>query len=125
MDTYIAPNTSAGLLLRIGTLLHEVACMLRALAQRLDARRRAAVALDALTRMSERELRDIGISRSSIRAMVEGLWTRDWPLRVRPFYDDGSQPSRQDAQPAACMITRCIASRNPACPILIPPLRRA
>jgi len=53
----------------------------RALAARLAAwavqRRRAADDLDLLAGMSERELHDLGISRSSLQAIAAGAWTRD------------------------------------------------
>ncbi len=45
----------------------------------LDARERAAADRDLLARMSDRELKDIGIDRGSASAVAEGAWKRDYP----------------------------------------------
>ena len=56
---------------------------LRALTRRIDAwreaRRRAAEDRAALANMSDRELHDIGISRTSIEAVVQRSWAREYP----------------------------------------------
>ena len=55
---------------------------LRRSARRLDAwtlaRDKAAADRNALLAMSERELRDIGIDASQIRAVTNDHWVRDW-----------------------------------------------
>jgi len=83
MEMYVARHPSAALLAGIGRLLHDAADTLRAAAERLDAwlaaRKRAADDLDALAAMSERELRDIGVSRASIDAVANLEWMRDLP----------------------------------------------
>ena len=58
-----------------------VAAAWRALAGRLAGwparRKRAAHDLDLLAGMSERELSDLGLSRSSLRSIATGVWTRE------------------------------------------------
>ena len=53
---------------------------LRAIARRIDAwfeaRKRAAEDLELLAGMSDRDLRDIGIERASVNAVVDGTWMR-------------------------------------------------
>jgi uncharacterized protein YjiS (DUF1127 family) len=80
MTTYVARHPFAALLVRIGNSLHRGAAVLRTLGERLDAwlatRRRAVEDRDVLAGMSDRELRDIGVSRASIDPIAEGTWMR-------------------------------------------------
>jgi uncharacterized protein YjiS (DUF1127 family) len=83
MNTYAAQHPAIGLPARFAATLATGAAAWRSLAGRVAAwlaqRRRAADDLDALARMSERELHDIGISRGSLRAIAAGAWPRDRP----------------------------------------------
>jgi uncharacterized protein YjiS (DUF1127 family) len=51
----------------------------QALAARLEARARARRDLHDLTHMTERELRDIGVSLGDIPSAADPHWSRDWP----------------------------------------------
>jgi uncharacterized protein YjiS (DUF1127 family) len=81
MDTYTAQHPFAALLAWSGRVLHAAAVGLHAAAARVDAwiarRRRAEEDLDALSAMSERELRDIGIGRGNVDAIARMQWTRE------------------------------------------------
>lgn len=83
MTTYIARHPFAALLVGIGDTLHAGAVTLRMLGKRLDVwlatRKRAADDRDVLAGMSDRELRDIGISRASIDPIADGIWMREDP----------------------------------------------
>jgi len=66
------------------SLLVEGTTALRGFAQRVDAwlagRKRVAADRDALARMSDRELIDIGVNRASVRFVAEGGRLRDCPF---------------------------------------------
>ena len=83
-------------LLGLSHVLASIAAMLRRGAQRADAaieqRRRARLALEQLEAMGERELRDIGLTRGDIEAVVEGRLTRD------PFAPSGAATSTRSAR---------------------------
>lgn len=83
METSGIRHPSVDLLVRFGETLRESAAALHAFARHLDAwlavRKRAADDREVLTGMSERELRDIGISRASIHAIAANAWARDVP----------------------------------------------
>lgn len=72
-----------GTLSRLALTAIAAAQALYAAAEALDAwlarRRRASEDRDALASMSERELRDIGVSRGSTDEIAAGDWTRHWP----------------------------------------------
>jgi uncharacterized protein YjiS (DUF1127 family) len=63
--------------------LTEAMSSLREAAQRieawLEARSRISLDRDALARMSDRELLDIGLDRASVNVAAEGTWKRDYP----------------------------------------------
>jgi uncharacterized protein YjiS (DUF1127 family) len=63
-------------------LLDAIATALRALAAPIDAwlaqRRHSTRDYCELAGMSERELRDIGVSRANLRAIADEAWVRDW-----------------------------------------------
>jgi uncharacterized protein YjiS (DUF1127 family) len=65
------------------TALGEMLTSMMSLVERLDvflvAQRRAAQDREALASMSDRGLKDIGVSRASVDAVANGTWTRDWP----------------------------------------------
>jgi uncharacterized protein YjiS (DUF1127 family) len=77
MNSYTPRHYSATMLLQVGWLLHNAARALWNLAERLDARiaarQKAADDRRLLSEMSERELRDIGISRAELLA-IGGGW---------------------------------------------------
>ena len=83
MDTYAYRYSATAGLVRFANALAEGAAMMGVLARRLDGwlaqRRHAADDLDALARMSERELRDIGLSRGRIPGVAGGESARDVP----------------------------------------------
>jgi uncharacterized protein YjiS (DUF1127 family) len=83
MDAYIARTTPGKSLALLGHVMYESAVALRRLARRLDrflaARERAGRDLQDLTNMSDYELRDIGIVRASVHAVVDDGWGRDYP----------------------------------------------
>lgn len=79
MTTYAARYPLAVPLILIGNVLRRGAALLRALARGLAARQRIADDWDALAAMSERELRDIGISRASLEPIAQGDWLREYP----------------------------------------------
>ncbi|HKU86893.1 MAG TPA: DUF1127 domain-containing protein [Casimicrobiaceae bacterium] len=64
-------------------VVHDAWRALRALVRQLAAwhqrGRRVAADRDVLASMSDRELIDIGIPRSSVRAVAERAWLRDYP----------------------------------------------
>jgi len=68
---------------RIAVLAVAAAQVLYTLALRADAwlaaRKRAAEDRQALARMSDRDLMDIGVSRASVDAIAGGTWMRDPP----------------------------------------------
>jgi uncharacterized protein YjiS (DUF1127 family) len=65
-------------------LLTETLNALHRLAQRIDSwlgtRKRASQDLDALARMSDRELTDIGLDRASVNFVGSGGRVRDYPF---------------------------------------------
>ena len=81
MSTYVARNRFATPLFQLAALLHVAARGVRAMATRLNAwleRRRAAdTALLVLNTMSDRELRDIGLSRFDVQRVAWGGSLRD------------------------------------------------
>lgn len=79
MTTYAARYPFAVPLTLIGNVLRRGAALLHAAARGLAARRRIADDWDALAAMSERELRDIGISRASLAPIAQGDWMREYP----------------------------------------------
>jgi len=80
-DSHSIRHPLARALLGLSHVLTRIAAMLRRGAQRADAaieqRRRARLALEQLEAMGERDLRDIGLTRGDIAAVVEGRLTRD------------------------------------------------
>jgi len=82
MTTYIARHPLAAVLVGLGNVLHDGAAALRTLGQQVDGwllhRRRAAADRHELVRMSDRELRDIGVDRASIEPIVNGAWLREY-----------------------------------------------
>ena len=81
MSAYVARNPFATPLFQLAAVLHLAARRVRAMAMRLNAwletRRAAAAALLALNAMSERELRDIGLTRFDVRRVAWGGSVRD------------------------------------------------
>jgi uncharacterized protein YjiS (DUF1127 family) len=73
----------AGAMVQPSSNFKGIAKVLRRVALKIDgwleARARAAANRDALACMSDRELLDIGIDRSSITAVADGRWVRDCP----------------------------------------------
>ncbi len=61
----------------LGALWQSSAALLARLDALLGARRRAAQDRDALAVMSDRELADIGLPRSSVDYAATGAWKRD------------------------------------------------
>ena len=65
----------------LSAALPEASNALRRVAERfaiwLEARRRVAADRSTLARMSDRELLDLGLDRSSLNAVAEGAWRRD------------------------------------------------
>jgi uncharacterized protein YjiS (DUF1127 family) len=74
---------TAATLPRLPSPFNETWHALRSLARRVEAwreaRRRAAADREALAGMSDRELLDIGIPRSSVSAVADRMWLRDCP----------------------------------------------
>jgi uncharacterized protein YjiS (DUF1127 family) len=70
---------------QLAALLHDAAGELRALAMRTDAwlgeRRRKHDTWRILHAMTDRELRDIGLDRSQVRAVCAGRLVRDIDVR--------------------------------------------
>jgi uncharacterized protein YjiS (DUF1127 family) len=66
------------------SVLTEATSVLRGFAQRIDAwlaaRKRVSQDLDALAKMSDRELIDIGLDRASVNYIANGGRTRDYPF---------------------------------------------
>jgi uncharacterized protein YjiS (DUF1127 family) len=81
MSAYVARNRFATPLFQLAAVLHVAARGVRAMATRLNAwleRRRAAdTALLVLNTMSDRELRDIGLSRFDVQRVAWGGSVRD------------------------------------------------
>ena len=81
MSAYVARNRFAAPLFQLAAVLHVAARGVRAMATRLNAwleRRRAAhTALLLLNTMSDRELRDIGLTRHDVQNAAWGLSTLD------------------------------------------------
>ena len=81
MYTYETRYYSAAALFRIATIMRAAAARVRAAAKGLDAwlekRRLAAPAFREFATMSERQLRDIGLSRADVRRMAWGPSDRD------------------------------------------------
>lgn len=81
MSAYVARNRFATPLFQLAAVLHVAARDVRAMATRLNAwleRRRAAdAALLVLNTMSDRELRDIGLSRFDVQRVAWGGSVRD------------------------------------------------
>lgn len=85
MTTYDTHYAAAAALLRISGALHSTALRLRVAARALDRwlehRRVANQALDDLAAMSDRDLRDIGLSRSDVPFAA---WRAADPMRDAP-----------------------------------------
>ena len=79
-----APTAKAVSLRAPPPVLTEALNALHRLAQRIDAwlatRKRASQDLDALARMSDRELGDIGLNRASVTFVGSGGRIRDYPF---------------------------------------------
>jgi len=79
-----APTAKAVSLRAPSPVLSEALNALHALAQRIDAwlatRKRASQDLDAIARMSDRELTDIGLDRASVNFVGSGGRVRDYPF---------------------------------------------
>jgi uncharacterized protein YjiS (DUF1127 family) len=79
-----APTAKAVSLRSPPPVLTEAFKALHRLAQRFDAwlatRKRASQDLDALARMSDRELTDIGLDRASVNFVGSGGRVRDYPF---------------------------------------------
>ena len=82
MTTYIARHPLAAVLVGLGNVLHDGAAVLRTFGQDVDGwiahRRRAAADRHELVRMSDRELRDIGVNRACIEPIANGVWMREY-----------------------------------------------
>ncbi|HEY2815657.1 MAG TPA: hypothetical protein VGK44_00845 [Casimicrobiaceae bacterium] len=90
MSTYVPQHYAAATLFRLGVWLHEIAQTLRHFAARLDAviaaRRKTLDDCRTMSEMSERELRDIGVSSAQLRVSLGGwslqgherLHTMEW-----------------------------------------------
>ena len=80
MSTYVPQHYTAATLFRFGTLLHDAARILKRAAQRLDrliaTRKKATDDSRLLSEMTERELRDIGVSGAQ-SAAFHGGWSRE------------------------------------------------
>jgi uncharacterized protein YjiS (DUF1127 family) len=78
MNTYTPQHYSTATLFHLGCFLHDAARALRRLAERLDVqiatRQRAADDRRLLNQMSERELRDIGVSRTELQGDVGSVY---------------------------------------------------
>ena len=89
MSAYVARNRFATPLFQLAAVLHVAARGVRAMATRLNAwleRRRAAdTALLALNTMSDRELRDIGLSRFDVQRVAWGGSVRDTDTPSKPY----------------------------------------
>ena len=81
MSTYETQYYSAVALFRIADIMHAAARRVRAAAKSLQAwlnkRRLAAAAFDAFETMSERDLRDIGLSRADVHRAAWGASVRN------------------------------------------------
>ena len=81
MSAYVARNPLATPLFQFAATLYLAAHRVRAMAMRLNVwlerRRLAAAALPLLNAMSERELRDIGLTRFDVQRMAWGGSLRD------------------------------------------------
>ncbi len=70
MDTYSAQHAPAAFLVRVAAGLHDAGTALGRLAQRIDARlaarRAAAEARQSIAHLSDRDLRDIGLTRFDV-----------------------------------------------------------
>ena len=81
MSAYVARNRFATPLFQLAAVLHVAARGVRALATRLNAwlerRRAAAASLAQLNAMTDRELRDIGLTRFDVQNTAWGVSTRD------------------------------------------------
>jgi len=79
--TYETRYYSAAALFRIATIMRAAAARVRAAAEGLDAwlerRRLAAPAVREFATMSERQLRDIGLSRADVHRVTWGSSDRD------------------------------------------------
>ena len=79
-----APNHKTVSLRASSPVLTEALNAVHRLAQRIDAwlatRKRASADLDALARMSDRELIDIGLDRGSVNFVGSGGRVRDYPF---------------------------------------------
>jgi uncharacterized protein YjiS (DUF1127 family) len=80
MSNYVPQHYAAATLFKIGVGLHEIGQTLRLAAKRLDAlieaRRKSLDDRRVLNEMSERELRDIGVSGAEVHVLRGG-----WPLQ--------------------------------------------
>jgi uncharacterized protein YjiS (DUF1127 family) len=76
MSTYKTPYYSAAAAFRIADIMHAASRRVRAAGRSLHAwserRRVAATAFDEFARMSERDLRDIGLSRADVHRVAWG-----------------------------------------------------
>lgn len=83
MSTPMRADATAVPLLRLPAALADATCALRALAKMVgawrEAGKRAAEDRDVLARMSDRDLLDIGIARSSVTAATDRTWIANYP----------------------------------------------
>ena len=81
MSAYVARNRFATPLFQLAAILRAASYRVRAVAMRLDAclerRRAAAASLAQLNAMTDRELRDIGLTRFDVQNTAWGVSTRD------------------------------------------------
>lgn len=84
MTAYQNQYYSAVALFRIAEVMHAAAGQMRSAAHSLHAwlerRRREAIALDEFAAMSERDLRDIGLSRADVLRVAWGVPDRNCDL---------------------------------------------
>jgi len=84
MTAYQNQYYSADTLFRIASIMHAASGQMRAAAHSLHAwlekRRREAIALDEFAAMSERNLRDIGLSRADVLRVAWGAPDRNYDL---------------------------------------------
>ena len=76
MSAYQTQYYTTAVMFQVAELMHVAARRMRSAAESLDAwlekRRRAAIALDEFATMSDRALRDIGISRADVLRVAWG-----------------------------------------------------
>jgi uncharacterized protein YjiS (DUF1127 family) len=93
MSTYVPQHYAAAALFRFGTLLHDAARVFKSAARRLDGLlatgRKAANDRRLLSEMTERELRDIGVSDAQSAAFRGGWYSEHYE---RPSTLEWRQP---------------------------------